>query len=104
MSYFYLKGNRETIADILLTIFCTSERGEGFLTPMMGILGFFVVLATAECFTGDGLTRFFLTRVTKSPSEVFSPATVDKHVENSYPEPWHQGYQPLYTQNPYMII
>jgi hypothetical protein len=43
----------------------------------MGILGFFVVLATTAVFTGDGLVRFFLTTVTKSPSEGFSPVTVD---------------------------
>jgi hypothetical protein len=43
----------------------------------MTILGFLVVLATAAVPTGDGVTRFFLTTVTKSPTEGLSPDTMD---------------------------
>jgi hypothetical protein len=48
------------------------------LTPVMATLGFLVVLATAALLTGDGGARFFLTTVTKSPSEGFSPDTMDR--------------------------
>jgi hypothetical protein len=46
-------------------------------TPIVGILGFFEVLSMAGGFTGDGVTGFLLTTVTKSPSEEFSPVTKD---------------------------
>jgi hypothetical protein len=36
------------------------------------------LLAIATVFKGDGFTRFFLTTVTKSPSEGFSPVTMDE--------------------------
>jgi hypothetical protein len=44
----------------------------------MGILRFFVVLAITAGFRGDGLIRFFIITITKSPSEAFSPATMDE--------------------------
>jgi hypothetical protein len=69
--------NRETKRDFLRTPFCTIEREEELLTPIMAILGFFVVLATTTVFTGDRLIRFFLTTVTKSPSEGISPVKMD---------------------------
>jgi hypothetical protein len=50
---------------------------EELLTPIMATLGFLVVLATAAVFTEDGVTRFFLTTVTKSQSEGFSHVTMD---------------------------
>jgi hypothetical protein len=68
--------NRETKRDFLRTLFYTTEREEELLTPIMGTLGVFVVLATTAVFTGDGLILFFLTTVTKSPSEEFSPVTM----------------------------
>jgi hypothetical protein len=76
--------NRETKRDFLRTLFCTIKRErerererEEVLSPIMAILGFFVVSATAEAFTGDGLLRFFLITVTKLPPEEFSPVTMD---------------------------
>jgi hypothetical protein len=39
----------------------SSAQHREILTPIMAILGFFAVLATAAVFTGDGITRFFLT-------------------------------------------
>ncbi|PNF33747.1 hypothetical protein B7P43_G11220 [Cryptotermes secundus] len=42
----------------------------------MATLDFFVVLATAV-FTGGRVNSFFLTAVTKSPPEGFSPITMD---------------------------
>jgi hypothetical protein len=51
------------------------ERKE-LLTPIMAILGFLEVLATAAMFAGDGVI-LFLTTITKSPSEWFSPVTMD---------------------------
>jgi hypothetical protein len=41
-------------------------------------LRFFVMLVMAGEFTGDELTLFFLTTVTQSPSEKFSPITMDE--------------------------
>jgi hypothetical protein len=43
----------------------------------VGIIGYFVVLAIAEEFTGHVFARFFLTTVTTSPSEEFSSVTMD---------------------------
>jgi hypothetical protein len=43
----------------------------------MAILGFLVELATAAVLTGDRVIRFFLTTVTKSPSEGLSPDAMD---------------------------
>jgi hypothetical protein len=43
----------------------------------MGTLGVFVVLSITAVFTGDELILFFLTTVTKSPSEGFSLVTMD---------------------------
>jgi hypothetical protein len=43
----------------------------------MAILGSLVVLATTAVLTGDGVIRFSLTTVTKSPSERLSPDTMD---------------------------
>jgi hypothetical protein len=43
----------------------------------MAILLFFVALAIADGSTGDELARSFLTAVTKPPSEMFSPVTMD---------------------------
>jgi hypothetical protein len=68
--------NRETKRDFIRTLFCTTEREE-LLTPIMATLGFLVVLATAAVFTEDGVIHFFVTTVTKSPSEGFSPVTMD---------------------------
>jgi hypothetical protein len=39
----------------------TTERDEELLTPIVGILGVFVVLAVAERFTGEGFNRLFPT-------------------------------------------
>jgi hypothetical protein len=53
----------------LQTFFCTTERDEELLTPIMGILGVFVALVKAEGFTGDGLTCFFLTIFRAVPNQ-----------------------------------
>jgi hypothetical protein len=62
----YIKGKprdkKRLHADSLLH---NREREEELLTPIMAILDFLVVLATAAVPTGDGFTRFFLTTITK---------------------------------------
>jgi hypothetical protein len=55
-----------------------------------------VVFAAGESFAGNELTRFFLTNVTKLPSEEFSSITCDD-TEKSYSELWHQGYNTAHT-------
>jgi hypothetical protein len=68
--------NRETKRDFRRILFCTTERDEELLAPIMQILDFFLVLAIAEVFTGDGLILFVLTTVIKSPSEKISPVAI----------------------------
>jgi hypothetical protein len=53
--------NLETKRDFLRTLFCTTEREEELLTPIIGTLGVFVVLAITAVFPEDGLILFFLT-------------------------------------------
>jgi hypothetical protein len=75
--YCYIRGKSRDKKRLPADLFCTTEREEELLTPIMAILGFPVVLATVAVFTGDGLTRFILTTTIKSPSEGFSSVTMD---------------------------
>jgi hypothetical protein len=59
------------------------ERKKDISCGLSSAQGFFAVLATTAILTGGGLIRFFLTTLTKSPSEGFSSSQWTTQVENS---------------------